>query len=127
MGRIADRLRPAGGDELVACADLLDGARQHDGRRIAWPIESRGAEINRFIRERLLGIGIDQRSTASKDIPGFFLGSAHASHIGCVPCGEDHAIGFRADDGRRFVEAIGLDDERSAQERLDDRRRNLRR
>ena len=117
--RVVDRLRTAGGDEFVARTHFLGDARQHHGRGLAAALESRRAEVNRFIRERLIAVGIDQRHAAAIHIPALFRSAADATHVGAVAGREDHAVGLRADDGRRLVEPVGLDNERSREERLD--------
>ncbi len=55
----------------------------------------------------------------SIDVPALLGRGADTAHVGRVARREDHAIGLRGNDGRRFVEAAGLDHQRARQVGLD--------
>src|SRR5882762_8620580 len=83
--RIIDRLRHGSSHQLVAGADFLHRAREHHRCRIAGTRDPRGAEIDRLVSKRLVGVRIDQRVTAPVHVPAFLYRTRDASHISRVP------------------------------------------
>ena len=126
MRRVVDDLRRPCRHEFVAGAHFLRCARQHHGRRVTVALESRGAEVDCLVRKRLVGIRIDQRGAAPVDIPAFLIRAGNAAYVSAVSSRQNDPIALRADDGRRLVEAVGLDHQGAGEERLDNRGGNAR-
>src|SRR5262249_62027304 len=100
-------------------ADPLLGGEDLHRRRLAASHETRGAEEDGFVAERLPGLGVDEREAGPVDLPQAVLRFAKTGDVRTRARADVVAAFLRRDDLGRAVETAALDHQRLGQERLD--------
>ena len=113
--------------EAIALADFLDCGQDPEGRwlgLLALTGEPRGAQVDRLLAERLVGVRIDELPAGAIHLPQRLLRVGEAVRVS--PCARTDVVPafLGGDDLRRLVEAPALDDERPGEQRLDHLERN---
>src|SRR3990172_94584 len=125
MRRVVLQYQRSGGDQAIPFAYLLLRAEDLYGCGIAGLGHLAVAEKHRFVTQRLLALGVDERLALAINLPqAVGLCIRDAADIGYVPRAQQDAVRLRGNDARRVVQAVRFDHQRARQERFDDPGRN---